>query len=103
MDSPVRFFAYWYYALPNYVLAALMYSLLARFVFALFLSPDSQNYIYRFIVRLTDPLLWLVGFLTPRAVPPLLLVLLSIVWILMARFAFFVAMASAGLAPPVTG
>ncbi|HEX2256379.1 MAG TPA: hypothetical protein VHG92_06705 [Afifellaceae bacterium] len=103
MDTSVQFFGYWYYTVPNYLLAALMYSLLARFLLALFLAPDSKNYIFRFIVRITDPILRLFGFLTPRAVPPLLLVLFSVVWLLMARFALFLAVASAGLAPSVSG
>ena len=102
MDTPVQFFGYWYYTVPNYLLAALMYSLLARFLLALFLAPDSKNYIFRFIVRITDPVVRLFGFLTPRAVPPLLLVLFSVVWLLMLRFALFLAVASAGLAPRVS-
>ena len=103
MDSPVEFFGYWYYAVPNYLLAALMYSLLARFLLALFLSPDSPNYIYRFFVRITDPLIRLFGFVTPRAVPPMLLILFSVVWILMIRFVLFLAFANAGIAPSVSG
>lgn len=102
MDSPVQFLEYWYFSVPNYILAALMYSLIARFILALFMRPDSPNYIYRFFVRITDPLLRLFGFFTPRAVPPRLLVLLSAVWLLMIRFALFVAMAQAGLAPTVS-
>ena len=103
MDTPVQFFGYWYYTVPNYVLAALMYSLLARFVLALFLAPDSPNYIFRFLVRVTDPVLRLFGFLTPRAVPPPVVLLFSVVWLLMIRFVLFIAVASAGLAPNVSG
>ena len=103
LETPAQVYAYWYYALPNYVLAALMYSLLARFLLSLFLAPDSPNYIFRFLVRITNPVLAVFGFLTPRAVPPAVLVLFSVVWLLMLRFVFFVAMASAGLAPTVEG
>ena len=101
MESDVRFFEYWYYAVPNYLLAALMYSLLARFILAFFLPPDSSNYIFRFLRRITDPVILVFGFLIPRAVPPLLVVLLCAVWLLLVRFAFYVAMAGAGLTPPV--
>jgi YggT family protein len=103
VDSPVQFLDYWYFSVPNYVLAALMYSLLARFVLSLFISPDSPNYIFRFFVRITDPLVRLFGFVTPRVAPPLLVVLFSAVWLLMIRFALFVGMAQAGLAPTVSG
>ena len=101
MGSDVQFVEYWYYAVPNYLLAALMYSLLARFILAFFLQPDSPNYIYRFLRRITDPAVIVFGFLMPLAVPPLLVVLFTAVWLLIVRFAFYVAMAGAGLTPPV--
>src|SRR3546814_7821615 len=103
LDTPGHFFAFWYYVLPNYVLAALMYSLLARFLLTFVLAPDSPNYIYRFFVRITDPAVRLVGFVTPRAIPAQVLLLFSVVWILMIRFVFFLVMANAGLAPTVKG
>jgi uncharacterized protein YggT (Ycf19 family) len=84
---------FWTFAVVNYALAALMYSLLARFVLSFFMAPDSTNYIYRFFVRVTDPALRVVQFITPRAVPQLLLVLLSAVWILMVRFALLLGAA----------
>jgi YggT family protein len=103
LETPVRFFAFWYYAVPNYLLAALMYSLIARFLLSLFMRPDTTNYIYRFLLRITEPIVRLFGLLTPRAVPPLLLVLFCVVWLLIVRFAFFIAMASSGLAPTAEG
>lgn len=103
MDEPIRFFDYWYFHIPNYVLAALMYSLLARFLLSFFFPADSPNYIFRAFVRLTDPVLWLLGFVTPHAVPPLLRVLFATVWIFILRFAFLAALASQDLAPRATG
>ena len=47
--------AYWYFHLPNFVLAALMYTLLGRAVLGLIVGPDSSNYIWRFFCRITDP------------------------------------------------
>ena len=32
LETPVQFFGYWYFTVPNYVLAALMYSLIGRFL-----------------------------------------------------------------------
>lgn len=103
MDPPVQFFEFWYFAIPNYLMAALMYSLLARFLLSLVLRPDSPNYIFRFLVRVTDPVLVVFGWVTPRAVPGVLLMLFSVVWLLVARFVFFLGMAGAGLAPTATG
>ena len=84
------------FLIANYVLAALMYSLIARFILSFFMPPDSTNYIYRFFVRITDPVLRPVRFVTPHAVPHLLLVILAAVWLLMLRFALLVGAAQAG-------
>ena len=43
------------YHLPNFVLAALMYTLLGRALLGLIVEPDSPNYIWRFFCRITDP------------------------------------------------
>ncbi len=90
---------FWLYSIANYVLSALMYSLLARFVLSFFMEPDSTNYIYRFFVRITAPVIGAVSLVTPRAVPDLLVVVLAAVWILILRFAFLVAYAQSGLMP----
>ena len=39
---------HWYFHLPNFVLAALMYTLLGRVLLGFLLDPDSPNYIWRF-------------------------------------------------------
>ena len=57
MDKTIAFLPYWYYHLPNFVLAALMYTLLGRVILGLFLDHDSPNYIWRFFCRITDPVI----------------------------------------------
>lgn len=81
--------------IPNYVLAALMYTLLGRFILSFMFPPDSKNYIYRAFVRLTDPVLALVRPITPAAVPHLVLLVFAAIWILVARIVLTVAAASA--------
>lgn len=80
--------------IPNYVLAALMYTLLGRFILSFMFPPDSKNYIYRAFVRLTDPVLALVRPITPAAVPHLVLLVFAAIWILVARIVLTVATAS---------
>ena len=94
---------YWIFLIANFLLAALMYSLIARFILSLFMEPDSTNYIFRFFARITEPVLRAVRVVTPRAVPPLLLVILAAVWLLILRFALLVGAAQAGLATPAAG
>ena len=93
----------WLYAALNYVLSALMYSLLARFVLSFFMAPDTKNYIFRFFVRVTQPVVSALSFVTPRAVPELLLVALAAVWILMLRFVLLVLYAQSGQLPASVG
>jgi uncharacterized protein YggT (Ycf19 family) len=92
----------WFFQLPNYLLAAVMYSLLGRFLLSLFLAPDSQNYIYRAFVRITDPVLIPVRFITPVMVPPMLVIIFAALWTLVLRFALLIAMADS-LTPVATG
>jgi hypothetical protein len=93
------FLTYWYYYLPDYVLAVLMYTVLGRVVLSLFLEPDSQNYIWRFFCSITDPVVALVSKVTPKAAAPVVLWLLSFVWLFWGRFAVWFACGTAGLLP----
>jgi hypothetical protein len=77
--------ALWYYHLPNFVLAALMYTLLGRALLGLIVGPDSQNYIWRFFCRLTDPVVALVSLATPKAAAPVVVWLFGVVWLFWLR------------------
>lgn len=77
--------------LPNYLLAALMYTLLGRFILSFMFPSDSKNYIFRAFVRLTDPILALVRPITPAAVPHLVLLLFAAIWMLVLRIVFIIA------------
>ena len=41
----------------DYLFAALIYTMLGRFVLGLFVPPEWDNYIWRFFRRVTDPVL----------------------------------------------
>lgn len=97
MGNPIL--DYWYFHLPNYVLAALMYTLLGRFLLTFFVPVGWENYIWRAFVRLTDPVIALFAFITPKTVPLLLVMLFSAVWLFVIRIAFLRALAIYGLAP----
>jgi YggT family protein len=70
-------------------------------MFALFLSPDSPNYIYRWFRRLTDWLIRPVAFITPSIVPPLALSPIAAFWVAIVRVVFFVVLHAAGLTPRI--
>ncbi len=94
--------AQWWFHLPNFVLAALMYTLLGRLMLSFFFDPQSRNYIWRAFVRLTDPVLKAVAYVTPRSVPPIVVLLFAFVWLLAARIVFLTVVANLG-ALPATG
>jgi len=90
---------YWYYHLPNFVLAALMYTLLGRVLLSLFLDPDSGNYIWRFFCRVTDPVVGVVALVTPKAAAPVVVWLFGFVWLFWLRVLLLYGFIVLGIAP----
>ena len=91
------FWQHWYFHLPNYALAVLVYTLLGRFVLSLLLSPDTKNYIQRWFVRLTDPVLRVVRPLTPAMVPKPLLPLVCVVWLTILCLSLMILLLRTGI------
>jgi uncharacterized protein YggT (Ycf19 family) len=94
--------AQWWFHLPNFILAALMYTLIGRFMLSFIFEPNATNFIWRFFVRTTDPVLRAVAFVTPQAVPPAVIILFSIVWLFALRILLIVLFAALG-SMPTTG
>ena len=87
MDKTFQLLPFWYFHLPNFVLAALMYTLLGRVLLGFIVDADSTNYIWRFFCRVTDPVIALVALVTPKAVPTILVCLFGVVWTFWLRVA----------------
>ena len=100
-DSP--FWTYWYFHLPNYLVAALIYTLLGRFLMGLFAPADWDNYIWRFFVRVSDPVLRVFRPITPGFVPTLLLPLVAVFWLYVARLAYWMVLFQFALHPRLAG
>ena len=77
--------SHWYYHLPNFALAALMYTMLGRVLLGFIVDADSSNYIWRFFCRITDPVIGVLSYVTPKAVPPVVLWLFAFVWLFWLR------------------
>ncbi|TAK87254.1 MAG: YggT family protein [Betaproteobacteria bacterium] len=105
MGGQNLWWSYWYFHFPNYAFSVLFWTLVGRFMFAVFLPPDSPNYIYRWFRRLTEWLMRPVEFVTHPIMPAVVLPLVAAFWVAVARVAFFMAMYAAGLTPraPVAG
>ena len=94
--------AHWYFHLPNFILAALMYTLLGRAVLGLIFEPASGNYIWRFFCRITDPVVAAVALVTPKAAVPVVVWLFGVVWLFWLRVLLLYAFLFTGLAPRLT-
>ena len=90
---------YWYFHLPNFVLAALMYTLLGRAILGLFVDADLPNYIWRFFCRFTDPVVNAASVMTPKAVAPVVLWLFGFVWLFWLRVALLYLFLLTGTVP----
>ena len=81
----------------NFVLAALFWTMLGRFLLGLFIGDDHPNYILRFFRLLTNPVLRVTHPLTPRFIDGNLTLLYAGFWLMLARFVmyftYFVALA----------
>ncbi|HET9537428.1 MAG TPA: hypothetical protein VFP43_19155 [Mesorhizobium sp.] len=91
---------YWYFHLPNFILAALMYTLLGRALLGLIAQPDSGNYIWRFFCRITNPVVAVVALVTPKAAAPVVIWLFGVVWLFWLRFILGLTFTFFGLNPP---
>jgi hypothetical protein len=86
MQNP--FWEYWYYFIPNYLLAVLVYTLIGRLLLGFFFQQDSKNYIWRFFRNVTDWWISTVRVVTPWAIGPILILPLAALWAQVIRTAF---------------
>jgi len=99
----VALLEHWYFHIPNFVLAAIMYTLAGRFVLGLFVPEDWDNYIWRAFVGMTQPVVNVVRAITPAIVSVKIVLLFALIWLLIVRIVFFWVMLSVGLAPVAGG
>lgn len=69
----------------DYLLAALIYTTLARFFLGIFVPLEWNNFIWQFFRRVTDPVLAAARWVTPPLVLDAFLPLVAIWWLFMLR------------------
>jgi len=102
-DQTIQLLPFWYFHLPNYVLAALVYTLMGRFLLEMMAPAGWNNYILRAFVTVTDPVVKVVRFITPHAIALPLVLVFGALWLMLLRVALFLAMARYGVAPTIGG
>jgi hypothetical protein len=93
--SNVRPMKNWYYHLPDMLLAAASYLVVARLLLSPF--PIGQGFIVRTLSALTAPVVAPVAAITPRLVPPPVLLLAVVAWLYAARVILRAGIAATGL------
>jgi hypothetical protein len=93
------FWSHWYYNVPNYLAAAIMYTLLARFFLQFFVPPSWPNYIWQWFLNITNWAVAATRFVTPSVMSFIWLPLFGALWLFFLRLAFTLTMARYGLAP----
>ena len=97
------FWSYWYFHIPNFVLAAVMYTLLGRFALGLFVPENWDNYIWRGFRLVTDPVVRGVRFITPDVLAQPVVLIFAALWMMLLRVVYLVVLMNAQMAPPATG
>jgi YggT family protein len=95
--------AFWLYQAPNLLLAALMYTLLGRFLLSLFYPDTSDKVLWRVFRQITQPVIEAVRVVTPLVVPPPVVILFAVAWVFLARLMLFLGFAAAGYLPVLEG
>jgi YggT family protein len=93
------FWSLWYFHLPNFVLAAVMYTMLGRALLGLIMDENSKNYIWRGFRAITDPFLRIFALVTPKATVPVVQWLFGFVWLFWLRVALLYVFLLIGAIP----
>jgi YggT family protein len=97
MNLGRSFLVHWYYHVPDIIMAALIYLLLARLLLSLLWRGHGELLLLRLVNAMTNPVLKVIGALTPRVVPSRLIVLCAMAWLLAARIALFMGVSATGV------
>jgi len=98
-----QFWSYWYFHLPNFVLAAVMYTMLGRLALGFFVPENWDNFIWRGFRLVTDPAVRVVRYITPDVLAQPVVLAFAALWLMVLRVAYFGLLFNAGLAPAATG
>lgn len=99
MSPTDSFFAHWYFHVPNLIMAALIYTLIGRYLLELVFARNQDVVIIKVFRQVTDPVVKLVRAITPAIVPNGLVVVLTIVWLMAMRMFLYLTIIAAGVKP----
>jgi uncharacterized protein YggT (Ycf19 family) len=93
------FWTYWYFHIPNYVLALVMYTLLGRLALGMFVPENWDNYIWRGFKAVTDPAVHVIRYVTPSVLGHPVVLIFGVLWLMALRLAYLLMLINIGLSP----
>jgi uncharacterized protein YggT (Ycf19 family) len=103
MTPTDSFLANWYFHVPNLLMAAMIYSLIGRYLLELFLARRQQAVILKVFRTITDPIVKAVRAITPAVAPDGLVVVFAVAWLMAARMGWFLTCVAVGMRPNIGG
>lgn len=97
MTASESFAAYWWYHIPNLAMAALIYTLIGRYLLEILFAKKQDAVILTVFRSVTDWLVRLIRAITPRIVPQGLVVVFAIFWLMAARMFWFLTALTYGM------
>ncbi len=97
MTASESFATYWWYHIPNLVLAALIYTVIGRYLLELLFAKKPDAVILTVFRKITDPVVNLVQAVTPLVVPRGLVVVFTVFWLMAARLVWFLTAVAYGM------
>lgn len=97
MTPTQSFFEHWYFHVPNLIMAAMIYTLIGRYLLELLLTRRPDAVILNVFRTMTAPIVGAVRAITPRIAPDGLVVVFAICWLMAARLFWFLTCVAAGM------
>lgn len=99
MTPTESLFAHWYFHVPNLIMAALVYTLIGRYLLELVFAKRPDAVLLTVFRQVTDPVVGAVRAITPAVVPDGLVVVCAIVWLMSLRMFLYLTVIAAGVRP----
>ena len=97
MNPTESFATYWWFHIPNLLMAAMIYTLIGRYLLELFFAKKQDAVILKVFRTVTDPVVKLVRLVTPAVIPNGLVVVASVMWLMAARMFWFLTAVTYGM------
>lgn len=97
MNPTESFSTYWWFHVPNLLMAAMIYTLIGRYVLELLFAKRQDAVILKVFRTITDPVVQMVRIITPAIIPDGLVVVAAMFWLMAARMFWFLTAVAYGM------